>query len=262
MSPTFNNTLNNTGDKSQIQNGLNPDLQNLKKKSEFNNNKSKNNYISVDNSIRRNHNHNIMISNKQIPYNKHKYYIHQDPYNNKILKGILGGHYRHNSKDITENNAINNNISKKELELNNYSQENPLINKSHKLIKEEKVNSIEKKKYGPVKYIKIRNVSNNIDHSKINKFIQKKLNRGVYISSLNSQKKPKPINRNINNKDRIDTTVAYKNNLTEIKFPLNRIIINNNTIVNSKNIYNNNKNLYYNNSEMPNYKKLKTLIIK
>ena len=130
------------------------------------------------------------------------------------------------------------------------------------MIKEEKVNSIEKKKYGPVKYIKIRNVSNNIDHSKINKFIQKKLNRGVYISSLNSQKKPKPINRNINNKDRIDTTVVYKNNLTEIKFPLNRIIINNNTIVNSKNIYNNNKNLYYNNSEMPNYKKLKTLIIK
>ena len=262
LSPTFNNTLNNTGDKSQIQNGLNPDLQNLKKKLEFNNNKSKNNYISVDNSIRRNLNHNIMISNKQIPYNKHKYYIHQDPYNNKILKGILGGHYRHNSKDITENNAINNNISKKELELNNYSQENPLINKSHKLIKEEKVNSIEKKKYGPVKYIKIRNVSNNIDHSKINKIIQKKLNRGVYISSLNSQKKPKSINRNINNKDRIDTTVVYKNNLTEIKFPLNRIIINNNTIVNSKNIYNNNKNLYYNKSEMPNYKKLKTLIIK
>ena len=55
-----------------------------------------------------------MISNKQIPY---KYYIHQDTYNNKILKGILGGHYRHNSKNITENNAINNNISKKELEL-------------------------------------------------------------------------------------------------------------------------------------------------
>ena len=262
LSPTFNNTLNNTGDKSQIQNGLNPDLQNLKKKLEFNNNKSKNNYISVDNSIRRNHNHNIMISNKQIPYNKHKYYIHQDPYNNKILKGILGGHYRHNSKDITENNAINNNISKKELELNNYSQENPLINKSHKLIKEEKGNSLEKKKYGRVKYIKIRNVRNNIDHSKINKIIQKKLNRGVYISSLNSQKKPKPINRNINNNDRIDTTVVYKNNLTEIKFPLNRIIINNNTIVNSKNIYNNNKNLYYNKSEMPNYKKLKTLIIK
>ena len=262
LSPTFNNTLNNTGDKSQIQNGLNPDLQNLKKKLEFNNNKSKNNDISVDNSIRRNHNHNIMISNKQIPYNKHKYYIHQDPYNNKILKGNLGGHYRHNSKDITENNAINNNISKKELELNNYSQENPIINKSHKLIKEEKGNSLEKKKYGPVKYIKIRNVRNNIDHSKINKFIQKKLNRGVLKSSLNSQKKPKPINRNINNNDRIDTTVVYKNNLTEIKFPLNRIIINNNTIVNSKNIYNNNKNLYYNNSEMPNYKKLKTLIIK
>ena len=260
--PTFNNTLNNTGDISQIQNGLNPDPQNLKTKLEFNNNKSKNNYISVDNSIKRNHNHNIMISNKQIPYNKHKYYIHQDPYNNKILKGNLGGHYRHNSKDITENNAINNNISKKELELNNYSQENPIINKSHKLIKEEKGNSLEKKKYGRVKYIKIRNVSNNIDHSKINKIIQKKLNRGVYISSLNSQKKPKSINRNINNKDRIDTTVVYKNNLTEIKFPLNRIIINNNTIVNSKNIYNNNKNLYYNNSEMPNYKKLKTLIIK
>ena len=35
--PTFNNTLNNTGDISQIQNGLNPDLQNLKKKLEFNN---------------------------------------------------------------------------------------------------------------------------------------------------------------------------------------------------------------------------------
>ena len=55
-------------------------------------------------------------------------------------------------------------------------------------------------------------------------------------------------NYKFNNKDRIDTTVVYKNNLTEIKFPLDSIIINNNTIVNSKNIYNNNKNLYYNKS--------------
>ena len=256
LPPTLNNSIDSIESKYLTQRSLNSDLivnkYQPKKKFRIINNKTSNNFTNINKSIR-NNNNSYMISNKHLSYYKPKY-IHLNNYNSNTNFNDIHNEYHYilSSTNIGDKNAINDNIRKKELELNYYTNNNSKI-KTNNLIKE-KFNSLEKNKYNPLNFFKLRNVENTTNNSEINKNIQTKLNKGIYISRINNPKNPKIINQNINNENNINNIINHKMYLTYTKIPLNNNIINNNnTIITSKNTFNdNNKKNNYNKIEINN----------